>query len=232
MTQFSLLFGMLLLVFGTQLDAKVLPTAFHDFSKKGQEYKSLENLRFAAEDVTYSGTSILEAFGKTYPASKYTLRVNINVQTLCVIGSVNRETYEQVPAEFEILIADDSERTIHDAALKSLYDTWSRNQLFSGEYFFSLSTRKGSRDYVVAWLPDAADAKGFYFLWVNGRAAKITFRGFKEQKGWGAIDAFNADILRVIVEKTEIKSYQYPLRVQKRVLKLYKEGFFANQSGS
>lgn len=37
---------------------------FRDFSQKGTEYKSLENLRFAAADVTYSGDEQINILSK------------------------------------------------------------------------------------------------------------------------------------------------------------------------
>jgi hypothetical protein len=199
---------------------------FRDFSQKGAEYKSLENLRFADADVTYSGDESINILGEQYSASKYSMSATVRVQTVCAIGTVNTEVYQRVTASFEIFVVEDKDKSIHDAFVKTIYDLWSRKELYSGESFFDFSA-KGSH-YVLTSMPDLVN---FYFFWVNGRMVKIVFKGFREkqQQGWGVMDSFTADNLRIRVADAEFKAYQFPLSPQKKFLKLYREGFFSSR---
>jgi hypothetical protein len=109
-----------------------------------------------------------------------------------------------------------------------MYDLWSRKELFSGEYFFDFSVK--NNNYVLSVMPDLVNVKSFYFIWVNGRAVKVAFKGFrdKEKGGWGVMDGFTTDNLRIRVADAEFRAYQYPLRPHKKFLDLYKRGFFSS----
>jgi hypothetical protein len=199
---------------------------FRDFSQKGADYKPLENLRFTADNITYSGTEQINILGKPYLASKFSLAVKVKVQTLCAIGEVSIQRYEQVPADFEIFVADDKDRSIHDTYIREMYDLWNKKELFSGEYFFDFSIK--GNNYVLTSMPDLVNVKSYYFIWANERAIKIVFKGFRDKAkgGWGMMDSFTSDNLRIQIADAEFKAYQYPLRPQKRFLELYKQGFF------
>jgi hypothetical protein len=202
---------------------------FQDFSQKGADYKPLENLRFAKADVTYSGNEQIDILGKQYSASKYLISATVKVQTLCAIGTINTEIYQHVPASFEIFVIEDKDKNIHDAFVQTIYDLWSRKKLYSGESFFNFSTK--GKHYVLTSMPGSVNIKGFYFFWVNGRAVKIVFKGFQEKRqgGWGVMDGFTDDNLRIKVADAEFKAYQFPLSPQKKFLKLYREGFFSSR---
>ena len=78
-------------------------------------------------------------------------------------------------------------------------------------------------------LPVVSDPTGNqYFIWVNERLIKIAFKGFvnKEQVGWGVVDGFTSDNLRIWLAGAEFKAYKFPLKVEKKFLELYKKGFF------
>ncbi|MDT5123995.1 MAG: hypothetical protein QOC96_3477 [Acidobacteriota bacterium] len=205
---------------------------FRDFSQKGANYKPLENLRFAADNIIYSGTEQISVFGKDYLASKFSLIVNVKVQTLCAIGSINTEVYEQVPADFEVFIVDDKDRNIHDTYIREMYGLWNKKELFSGEYFFDFSIK--GNNYVLSSMPSLVNVNSFYFVWVNERVVKVVFKGFRDKAkgGWGVMDSFTSDNLRIQIADAEFKAYQYPLRPQKRFIELYKKGFFKSHKSA
>jgi hypothetical protein len=201
---------------------------FRDFSSKGPEYRALENLRLAAPDVAYAGIEETGVFGKLYKASKYSLVPLVEVQTLCAIGAVNTAVYERVAANFEIHIIEDDDRSIHDEIVRKMYEIWNRKEIYSGEYYYWFNAKNG--EYALTALPNLVNVKGLYFIWVNKRLIKITFKGFenKEQGGWGVIDGFTYDNLRIRLAGAEFKAYKYPLKVEKKFIELYKKGFFNN----
>src|SRR5689334_22239086 len=90
---------------------------YRDFSQKGPEYRPLENLRLAATEVAYQGTVEIAVAGGSYPASKYSVRVIINFETFCAITV---QGYERVAANFDILVADDKNKTIRDSYLRTV----------------------------------------------------------------------------------------------------------------
>jgi hypothetical protein len=199
---------------------------FRNFSSKGPEYKALENLRLAAPDIAYAGIEETDVFGKLYRASKYSLVPFVEVQTLCAIGAVNTEVYERVAANFEIHIVEDEDRSIHNEMARKMYDIWNRKEIYSGEYYYWFNAKDGA--YALTALPDSVNVKGLYFIWIKNRLIKITFKGFvnKEQGGWGVVDGFTADNLRIWLAGAEFKAYKFPLKVEKKYLELYKKGFF------
>ena len=201
-------------------------TEFRDFSHKSPEYAPLENLRLTADDITYLGVEPIIILGKSYAASKYLLTVNITVQTLCAIGPKNIQAYEQVPAIFEVYIAEDKDRYIHDAYLKMIFDLWEKKESFSGENFFNFEIK--GNNYIFSWMPDLVNVKSFYHIWVNERVVKVAFKNYKDKGkgGWGVMDSFTSDNLIIKVAETEFQAYKFPLKVQRKFLELYKKGFF------
>ena len=174
--------------------------------------------------MSYSGSEQINVLGQPYLASKYSLTATVKVQTLCAIGTINTEVYERVSANFEIFITEDIDRFVHNAFTRTMFDIWGKNELYSGEYFYDFSI-KGS-DYLLTAMPNLANVKDFYFLWVNGRVVKIVFKGFQNGEGWGVMDSFTSDKLRIRLSDSEFKAYQFPLSAKKRFVKLYKSGFF------
>ncbi|MGA3294592.1 MAG: hypothetical protein ABSE45_11495 [Candidatus Acidiferrales bacterium] len=201
---------------------------FRDFSNKGSEYASLENLRFAAGDITYSGSETIDILGKPYSASKYALTVAVTVETLDAIGATYTSVYEKRPAGFEIFVVEDRDRTIHDAFVKDMYTVWRKKELFSGEYFFDFHIKNNC--YVLTTVP--GNVESYYFIWVNGHAVKILFKGFENTAGggWGAMSSFTSDAFRISIDNAEFRAYEYPLRPQKRFVELYEKGFFSSPS--
>jgi len=199
-------------------------TKFRDFSRKGPEYAALENLRFAAGDIRYSGPETAEILERQYPGLKYHLTATVTVETSDAIGATYTSTYEKYAAQFEILVVDDRERTIHDAWVKQMYSIWKKKELYSGDYYFDFHAK--DKCYAIAAVP--ANQDRFYFVWVNGRAIKIAFKGFvnRAQAGAGAIYDFTADRFRISIDNTYVKAYEYPLQPRKRFVRLYEEGFF------
>jgi hypothetical protein len=206
-------------------------TKFRDISHKGSEYASLENLRFAADDIQYSGSEMVDILGKPYSASRYALKVTVTVQTLCAVGATEMSVYEKLPANFDIFVVEDEARSIHDAFVARMYATWKKQELVSEDYYFDFRIKEAR--YVLTAMPGLINVKSFYFIWVNGRAVKIVFKGFESnaKDGWGVMDSFTREAFRISVDGSEFDAYQYPHRAQKRFIKLYEEGFF-NSSGS
>jgi hypothetical protein len=199
---------------------------FRDFSGKGPKYSSLENLRFAASDVDYSGSGTVDIFGRSYSASTYSLTVRVTVETAEALGPTSTQVYEKRPANFEVFVVEDKDRSIHDAMVRSMYVLWKRHQLFSDEYFYDFHI--GNNAYALTALPDLVNVKSFYFVWVNGRAVKVVFKGFEHNwnGGWGVMDSFTSDCFRISIDNTEFRAYEFPLQPQKRFTKLYESGFF------
>jgi len=223
----SLLRGALFIVLLTASGAAKGPRLeFRNFSSKGPDYKALENLRLAAPDIAYAGIVETDVFGKLYKASKYSLIPLVEVQTLCAIGAVNTEVYERVPANFEIHVVEDEDRGIHDEMARKMYEVWNRKEIYSGEYYYWFNAKDA--EYAMTALPDRAEVNGLYFIWVNKRLIKITFKGFvkREQGGWGVMYGFTSDNLRIWLAGAEFKAYKFPLKVEKKFLELYKKGFF------
>jgi len=202
---------------------------FRNFSSKGPEFKAIENLRLAAPDIAYAGSVETDVFGKLYRASKYSLVPLVEVQTLCAIGAVNTEVYERVPANFEIHVVEDKDRGIHDEIARKMYDIWNRKKIYSGEYYYWFNAKDA--EYSLTALHRSENLSGLnsqYLIWVNERLIKIAFKGFvnKEQGGWGVVDGFTSDNLRIWLAGAEFKAYKFPLKVEKKFLELYKKGFF------
>jgi hypothetical protein len=155
------------------------------------------------------------------------LTTKVKVQTLSAIGAGKElQVYELKPANFEIFVIEDKDKTIHNAFVQTMYDIWSKKQLYSGEYFFDFNTK--DNEYALTAMPDLVNVKEFYYIWVNGRVIKVVFKGFQEESGgWGVMDSFTSNNLRIKIANTEFKAYQFPLGFRKSFLKLYKAGFFS-----
>jgi hypothetical protein len=199
---------------------------FRDFSQLSPDYSPLESFRFSANDVKFLGPSAVDIFDRSYSALTYSVATTVTVETSDAIGATYTSTYEKRPASFEVSVVEDRDRSIHDTFVKEMYSLWSKEQLFSGQYFFDFHVK--NRDYVLTALPDMANGRSFYFVWVNGRAALIRFKGFERSSdgGWGAIYSFTSDCFRISIDNSEVKAYQFPLRPQTRFVELYNKGFF------
>lgn len=190
--------------------------SFQDFSDK---FPNLAGLRLATSDVVDLGKDSIDIFGKTYAASKYSFSTTITVQT------VSTGIYEKVPAKFEIFVAEDESNAVRDKVIESMYGIWSRKELYSGEYFFDFISKDSN--YSLTVMPDLVNVKGYYYIWLDGRLVKILFAGFqKVSGGWGVMDSFTADNLRIDLGRSTFKAYNFPLGVRKSFLKLYKAGYF------
>jgi hypothetical protein len=202
------------------------PEIFRDFSYKGPEYAALGNLRLRADDIRYSDSETIDILGKPYSASKYVLMAEVTVETFEAIGATHISVHEKRPANFEIFVVDDRDRGIHDTFVREMYPLWKKNQLFSGQYLFDFHVKQDH--YVLTALPDLVNVKSFYFIWVNGRAIEIRFKSFENnlEGAWGTMDSFTSDCLRIAIDNTEFRAYQYPFRPQKKFVDLFEKGFF------
>jgi len=184
-----------------------------------------EDIQIINGSVKYSGTTQIEIFGQKHVGSVFSIAANVKAET--EEGFPNLEVYEIVPAEFEIIVVEDKSKTIHDALIERIYDTWSKNKLYSVDlYYYYFSIKSGQ--YVLTAVPAAvAEIRaGNYFFWVNGRVFKVVFKSFKGKGGFGVVDSFASDNLRIRIANVEVKAYQVPYRTMKDFVKLYNEGFF------
>jgi hypothetical protein len=212
----------LLLLVAATVSAKPR-TEYRDFSQKGPEYRALEHLRFAATDATYQGTETITVAGVSYSASKYSVRIIVNIETMC---GITVQAYERVAAIFDILVADDKNNTVRDYYLRAMNDAWGRKEYCSNENCFDFHVKENF--YAISATPQLHNIKGYYFVWVNSRIVKIVFKGFEDptKGGFGIMDAFTRDNLRMKLGDAELLAYEYGRSPQKRFLKLYRDGFF------
>ena len=215
-----------LFLFLSQVVCGQSQTDFRDFSQNGSEYKILNGLRFKSDDISFSGNEQIEILGRSFRAAKFSLTTTISVQTLSTLGLKEVSVYKKIPASFEIFVAEDTNRILHDKIIQEIFGLWAKRKLYSGEYFFDFSSNES--DYLLTWTPDLVNVKGFYFVWFNGRVAKIVFKGYQnvEDEGWGVMDSFTATNFRIRLAGKDFEAYRFPLRPQKKFLKLFQEGFF------
>jgi hypothetical protein len=114
--------ALLLTLFFIDLEAGAQSQRFRDFSRKDSDYAPLKNLRFASNDITYSGPENVEIFGRSYPARRYSLTVTVTVETGEVLGPTSTAFYQKRPANFEIFVAEDRDLGIHVYADQNLSD--------------------------------------------------------------------------------------------------------------
>ena len=203
---------------------------FSDFSTKGPEYRSLENLRFAADSVTYLGTKQVEILDKSYAAEQYSVAATIRVQTFCglgVNGAPDIQEYERVSADFVVSVVEDADRKIHDEITQGMYAIWSRKEIYSGKYYYDFNQR--GEAYSLTVIPDAVSGD-FYYVWVTGRVAKVSFGGFRDRDktGWGPMDSFTRNHLRILLGTGEYKAYSLPFGVRRDFMRLYPARFKPN----
>lgn len=203
--------------------------AFRDFSDKGENFRLLKDLKMHADEVTNDGTETFELFGVQCFATKYTVSANLRVQTMSALGAGEVSSYKVVPATFEILISDDSTKIVHDRLVKEVYSNWSKNEIFSGTYYFDFQINEG--DYLITLVPDLVNSKGYYFVWFKGKIVKIAFNGFsnKQLGGWGVMDSFNEENARILLSGKELIAFRQPFGTRKEFLKLYSNDFFQHQ---
>jgi len=214
----------LLVTLGT---ACQLGDQFQDFSSNGSEYAPLENLRLKAEGIVYAGSEGVSILDETGAASKYLVVANVEVQTACLEGV--GAYYERAPANFEIYVIEDRDRYFHNKIVQMIYDVWSKNERFSGKYFFDFTVEHSN--YVLAVIPDAVNIRHYYFAWINNRIIKVVFAGFKHraQSGWGMMDSFTSENLRLQATGSAFKVYDgFPRDKQqiRNFLALHQRGFF------
>jgi hypothetical protein len=199
---------------------------FRDFSAKGPDYKPLEDLRLAVDDITYTGTEPIEVLGKSYTASAYTLDLPLRVQTECAMGPVDSQTYDSFPARFQVLVIDDKDRKIHDAYIRQMYDFSSKNESRSGTDYFDFNVKRDQ--YILSSIPEAVEVKQFFFFWVNERLVKVIFEGFRDpdKGGFGIMNSFSSNHFRVRIKEAEFQALQNEATSAKKFLALYKSGFF------
>jgi hypothetical protein len=196
---------------------------FRDFSQKGSQYRPLENLRFAATDVTYQGTETLTVAGESFAASKYAVRAIVNVETMC---GITVQVYESVAAVYEVVVAEDKDNVVRDHYLSAMNGAWRRKEFCSGENCFDFHVKDNF--YVISATPPLHNIRGYYFVWVNGRIVKISFKGFEDptKGGFGIMDTFTRENFRMKLGDAELLAYEYGTSPQKRFLKLFRDGFF------
>jgi len=191
-----------------------------DYSKRGGEYAILENLRLSAAKVEYRGTESVSLFGKQYTASKFTVSARITVQTSC--NGTFSGTFEEVIANYEILIGLDTSNAVHDAFLKTIYDFWSShptNGTVTSPYNLTL---KKTGDYLMFMAPDGD--KQFYLVWLGGKFIKASFASFPTRSGWGALQELWGKVLRFYVGKTRIEPEYMVNAFPETFLRLYRDG--------
>ena len=191
-----------------------------DYSKRGGEYSILENLRLKAKNVEFVGKESITLFGKEYPASKFEVSANITVQTSCNTFS---GTFEEVVANYEILVGRDSSNEVHDAFLKTIYDFWSTNPTngtVTSDYQLTL---KKSGEYLM-FAPPSGYEKQYYVVWIDGKFMKLSFKSFQDKEGWGAVSSLWDEVVRFNVGKTKIEPEFMVNSFPEEFLKFYREG--------
>ena len=192
-----------------------------DYSKRGGEYSILENLRLKAKKVEYVGKESVTLFGKEYPASKFEVSANITVQTSD--NGTFSGTFEDVVANYEILVGQDSSNEVHDAFLKTIYDFWSTNPTngtVTSEYQLTL---KKNGEYLM-FAPPSVYEKQYYIVWIDGKFMKLSFKSFPNRSGWGALQELWGKVSRFYVGKTKIEPEFMVNSFPEEFLKLYREG--------
>lgn len=222
----SLKIGILILTLLTAVSAQSKAQNFKDFSQKGSDYKALENLRFYAADIVYLGDDQIKMFEKQYLAKKYTVTIDIKVQTQSVLDSNlnDRAIYERIPAIFEVSVAEDENRNAHNTLVRAIHENWKKGEIYSGEFFFDFNA--SGEQYSLTAFPDLVNVKSFYFVWVNGRVIKVAFKEFLNSKasGWGKMDRFTSDVFRIHLNNSDVQAYQFPLQVRKQFFEMYQRG--------
>jgi hypothetical protein len=191
-----------------------------DYSKRGGEYAILDNLRLEATKVEYRDTQFVPLFGRQYTASKFAVSARITVQTSD--NGTFSGTFEEVTANYEILVGRDNSNTVHDAFLKTIYDFWSShptNGSVTSQYNLTL---KKTGDYLMFMEPDGD--KQFYLAWIGGKFIKASFANFQSRSGWGALQELWGKVLWFYVGKTRIEPEYMVNAFPETFLRLYREG--------
>jgi hypothetical protein len=193
-----------------------------DYSKLGGEYALLNNLRFNAKKVEYTGKEKLVLFGREYTASKFIVSARITVQTSD--NGTFSGTFENADAFYELLVGLDESNEIHDAMLKSIYDFWStkpKDSISTSDYQFTL---KKNGDYLMFAPPIGFDRQ-YYLVWVDGKFIKASFREFgKNQGGWGALSGLWSNVLKFRIGKSKIEPEFMVDEFPEQFLQLFKQG--------
>ena len=195
---------------------------FKDFSKQGDEYRILENLRIDAKSVEFAGTSRFSILGKEYPASKFNVSASVFVQTVCCDRP--DDAWGNVIANFEILVGRDDSNEIHDAFLKNIYDFWSTNPT-DGRYVSQYNLTLKNDNYLMFMAPSTHDSnEQYHIVWIDGKYMKIIFKSFRDKDGAGVIDSFWQKNIKFYVGKNRIKPAFMVNSFPDEFLKLYKAG--------
>jgi hypothetical protein len=213
-----------LILFAASLVSAPPASARHkDYSKRGGEYSILENLRLNARRVEYVGAERVSLFGKEYSASKFEISSTITVQT-SDIGTFSG-TFEDVVANYEILVGRDESNEVHDAFLKEIYNFWSTNPTngtVTSQYNLTL---KKNGEYLMFMAPSSHDVnQQFYLVWIDGKFIKASFKSFQNRSGWGALQELWEKVLRFYVGKTRIEPEFMVNSFPEEFLRMYRAG--------
>jgi len=214
----------LLFLFAVSLAPASPVSARHkDYSKRGGGYSILENLRLDAKRVAYVGTERVPLFGKEYPASKFEVSSTITVQTSD--NGTFSGTFEEVVANYEILVGRDESNEIHDAFLKEIYTFWSTNPTngtVTSQYNLTI---KKTGEYLMFMAPSGHDVnQQFYLVWIDGKFIKASFKSFQNREGWGALQELWGKVLRFYVGKTKIEPEFMVNSFPEEFLQMYRAG--------
>lgn len=192
-----------------------------DYSKRGGEYLILKDIRLAVSKVNYLEKRSVEVEGHNYEASVFHIRCRVKIQTIESYDP-SSNVFEDLVAEYELIVGYDGENRIHDKLLHDIHEFWTthpRDNSVTSEQ--GLTYKNGS--YLMY---DRLTVPGL--VWFDGKFLRLEFKHFldKKKSGFGAEQNFWADKIRLYHNGKRIPFYAMVNGLQEEFIRLYDQGKF------
>ena len=165
-----------------------LNSSFSQFKYYDREFntKLLSGIKFDVDEFTFDKDSTVTLFDKTLPVKIFKIKAKIRIQTVCTLGIDDK--WDTAFAYFSFIAGHDSDYSIHDRFVDSIYNYWKSKDSNYIRNYRSLPCEYGiyyyDGDYILYTYPLSFRIQ--YLLWFNKRIIGISLLGLEEGKKGGA----------------------------------------------
>ncbi len=211
-----------------------IDTTWYKYKDYALKYKDVLLLRmgFDVDDMVFVKDSSATYYGKTIPIKNYIVKIKclVNTSSLSPSELPKNLIKDSAYAFFSFNIGHDSDYTIHDEFVKTIYSYWKSKDSAYIEDYTALPNEYGifykEGDYLlfnhkyIRWVP--------WTIWFNKRIIDINVLGFENDKRGG----LSADILltSMIFEVEGVNDFVYTCCMHSfppdDIIRLYEGGKF------
>ena len=200
-----------------------LADKFRDFSDSSAEHKILKGILLDARNVDFVAKGPVEFYGRPIDASLFFVRTSQAV-TFLPGGIQSSNVMKDVYGFYDLLVAEDRDRVIHDELIESIHSSLQRADW--NEFGFV----RGSSSYLVFGGP----GKSPELVWIGGKLVQARLRRFTEKRPDlnADVESFWKEKIRFELDGSRVRIESPKKSTRDQFLESYQAGLFSAKKSS